>query len=60
MNSITEEMYYLQRLCEYAIKYGVIKVTRRHHTYRQCIYRQLERCIWISRGVCVLSCLEIY
>ena len=36
-------MKYRQRLCEYAIKYGVTKAARRHHTYRQFVYRQLEK-----------------
>lgn len=42
-NSITEEMRYRQRLCEYALKYGVTKAARRYHTYRQFVYRQLAR-----------------
>lgn len=40
---ITEEMRYRQRLCEYALKHGVSKAARRYHTYRQFVYRQLER-----------------
>lgn len=43
MSIVTEEMRYRQRLCEYAIKYGVTKVARRYHTYRQFVYRQLEK-----------------
>ena len=43
MKSITEEMKYRQRLCEYALKYGVTKAARRYHTYRQFVYRQLEK-----------------
>ena len=43
MKSITEEMRYRQRLCEYALKYGVTKAARRYHTYRQFVYRQLEK-----------------
>ena len=43
MASITEEMRYRQRLCEYAIKHGVTKAARRYHTYRQFVYRQLEK-----------------
>ncbi len=35
MKSITGEMKYRQRLCEYALKYGVTKAARRYHTYRQ-------------------------
>jgi len=41
--SITEEMRYRQRLCEYAQKYGVTKAARRYHTNRQFVYRQLEK-----------------
>ena len=43
MSSITEEMRFRQRLCEYAKKYGVTKAARRYHTYRQFVYRQLEK-----------------
>ena len=43
MKSITEEMRFRQRLCEYALKHGVTKAARRYHTYRQFVYRQLER-----------------
>lgn len=43
MKSITEEMRFRQHLCEYALKYGVTKAARRYHTYRQFVYRQLER-----------------
>lgn len=43
MKSITEEMRFRQRLCEYALKYGVTKAARRYHTYRQFVYRQLEK-----------------
>ena len=32
MASITEEMRFRQRLCEYAIKYGVTKAARKYHT----------------------------
>ena len=35
MASITEEMRFRQRLCEYAIKYGVTKAARKYHTNRQ-------------------------
>jgi len=41
--SITEEMRYRQRLCEYAKKNGVTKAARKYHTYRQFVYRQLEK-----------------
>ena len=43
MSIVTEEMKYRQRLCEYAIKYGVTKAARRYHTNRQFVYRQLEK-----------------
>ena len=43
MKSITEEMRYRQRLCEYAKKNGVTKAARRYHTNRQFVYRQLEK-----------------
>ncbi len=43
MKSITEEMRLRQRLCEYAIKYGVTRAARRYHTNRQFVYRQLEK-----------------
>lgn len=43
MASITEEMRFRQRLCEYAIKYGVTKAARKYHTNRQFVYRQLKK-----------------
>ena len=43
MASITEEMRFRQRLCEYAIKHGVTKAARRYHTNRQLVYRQLKK-----------------
>ena len=43
MKSITEEMRFRQRLCEYALKHGVTKAARRYHTNRQFVYRQLEK-----------------
>jgi len=43
MSIITEEMRYRQKLCEYAIKYGVTKAARRYHTNRQFVYRQLKK-----------------
>lgn len=43
MKGITEEMRFRQRLCEYALKHGVTKAARRYHTYRQFVYRQLEK-----------------
>ena len=42
-NSVTEEMYFRQRLCEYAIKNGVTKAARRYYTNRQFVYRQLKK-----------------
>lgn len=36
-------MRYRQKVCEYALQYGVTKAARRYHTYRQFVYRQLER-----------------
>lgn len=41
--SITEEMRYRQRLCEYALKNGVTKAARKYHTNRQFTYRQLKK-----------------
>lgn len=41
--SITEEMRYRQRLCEYAKLNGVTKAARRYHTNRQFVYRQLKK-----------------
>lgn len=43
MSSITEEMRYRQRLCEYAFKHGVTKAARKYHTNRQFVYRQIEK-----------------
>lgn len=42
-HSITEEMRFRQRLCEYAKKYGVTKAARKYQTNRQFTYRQLSR-----------------
>ena len=42
MKIITEEMRFRQRLCEYAIKYGVTRAARRYQTNRQFVYRQLK------------------
>ena len=36
-------MRFRQRLCEYAIKYGVTQAARRYHTNRQFVYRQLKK-----------------
>lgn len=41
--SITEEMRFHQRLCEYAKKNGVTRAARRYHTNRQFVYRQLDK-----------------
>ena len=43
MKSITEEMRFRQRLCEYALKNSVTRVARRYQTNRQFVYRQLEK-----------------
>ncbi len=43
MKSITEEIRFRQRLCEYVIKHGVTRAAKRYHTNRQFIYRQLEK-----------------
>ena len=43
MKSITDEMRFRQRLCEYALKYGVKRAARRYHTNRQFVYRQLKK-----------------
>lgn len=43
MKIITEEMRFRQRLCEYALKYGVTKAARRYQTNRQFVYRQLNK-----------------
>lgn len=43
MKSITEEMRFRQRLCEYALKHGVTRAARRYHTNRQFVYRQLKK-----------------
>ena len=42
MKIITEEMRFRQRLCEYALKYGVTKAARKYQTNRQFVYRQLK------------------
>lgn len=43
MSIITEEMRTRQRMCEYAKKHGVTKAAKHYHTYRKCVYRQLEK-----------------
>lgn len=43
MKIITEEMRFRQRLCEYALKYGVTRAARRYQTNRQYVYRQLKK-----------------
>lgn len=43
MAIITEEMRFRQHLCEYALKHGVTRAARKYHTYRQFVYRQLEK-----------------
>ena len=52
---ITEEMRYRQKLCEYALKHGVTKAARRYHTYRQFVYRQLERYDGTARSLALRS-----
>lgn len=42
MKSIIEKMRFRQRLCEYAIRYGVTCVAKRYHPNRQFMYWQLE------------------
>jgi transposase InsO family protein len=53
--SITEEMRYRQRLCEYAIKNGVTKAARRYQTNRQFVYRQLEKYDGDVRSLALVS-----
>lgn len=43
MNSITEEMRFRQRVCEYSLKHGVTRAARRYHLNRQFVYRQLAK-----------------
>lgn len=43
MKIITEEMRFRQRLCEYALKYGVTRAAWRYKTNRQFVYRQLKK-----------------
>lgn len=43
MGSITEEIRFRQRLCEYVLKHAVAKAARRYQTNRQFAYRQLEK-----------------
>ena len=43
MRIITEEMKYRQKMCEYALEHGVTAAARKYHTYRQFVYRQLEK-----------------
>lgn len=43
MKSITEEMRFCQRLCEYALKNGVTRAARLYQTNRQFVYRQLKK-----------------
>ena len=55
MKSITEEMRFRQRLCEYAIKHGVTRAAKRYHTNRQFVYRQLEKYNGDVRGLVLKS-----
>lgn len=43
MSIVTEEMHVRKKMCEYALKYGVSKAARRYNTYRQFVYRQLDK-----------------
>ena len=43
MKIITEEMRFLRRLCEYALKNGVTRAARRYQTNRQFVYCQLKK-----------------
>ena len=52
---ITEEMRYRQKVCEYALKHGVTKAARRYQTYRQFVYRQLERYDGTARSLALHS-----
>lgn len=53
--TITEEMYYRARLCEYAMTYGVTKAARRYHTNRQFVYRQLAKYDGTPRSLALRS-----
>ncbi len=48
-------MRFRQRVCEYALKYGVTKAARRYHSYRQFVYRQLERYDGTARSLAFRS-----
>jgi transposase InsO family protein len=54
-HSITEEMRFRQRLCEYAKKYGVTKAARKYQTNRQFVYRQLSRYDGTTRSLALRS-----
>lgn len=43
MNSITQVMKYRRSMVEYALKYGVTKAALKYNTYRQYVYRWLQR-----------------
>ena len=43
MKIITEEMRFRKRLCEFAFKIWCNKGSKRYHTNRQFVYRQLEK-----------------
>lgn len=57
MKSITEEICFFQRLCEYDIKYRVIRTARWYHTNRQFVYRKfknmIEKSIPLRQGISV-------
>lgn len=48
-------MKYRQRVYEYALKHGVTKAARRYHTYRQFVYRPLEKCNGSVRSLALRS-----
>lgn len=43
MKIITEEMNFRKKMCEYAKKHGVTRASRKYHTNRKFVYRQLEK-----------------
>lgn len=53
-------MYYRQRLCEYAKKYGVSKAARKYQTNRQFVYRQLARYDGTAKSLALRSRCPIH
>lgn len=43
MNSISQLMKYRRSMVEYALKHGVTKTAIKYNTYRQYVYRWLQR-----------------